>query len=250
MASQGVIDRCRSADRVVAAAEMHAPRIASSVGEMALHFDADPDALDFERATLALGRMVAVARDRMVAADEANDAALQDDAPARSARDEAARTLRAELTELKAILHALYGSVFANSVWGGGAPEDPVALMRFTAEFVQRLRRQPFPASRVAGAKVDVDVACAHLGELVATLDDAAKQVRLERPQGQVSDAARANAIAQFDFVFTAVAAALEGLLELASERSVAASIRPSRHRPGVTASVPPEPPALPLDVT
>ena len=244
MASKGVTDRQKSADSVIAASETHAARIGEALKRLlASRTDARDGAPDFADVTLGLGRVLTAQRDRLIAADEANEAELADDAAERARRDEGAAALRAAAVTLREILIGVYGTEFASSILTGSTPEDPVVLSRFAGEVIRKLRDATPPPARVAGASLDLARAATELGDLTGALDEQLKHVQLEARQAQATVVAKASAMAAYDATFTGVAGTLSGLLRLAGERELAARVRPSGRRPGQTAEAAGDPP-------
>jgi hypothetical protein len=235
MASKQVMARQKDAASVVAAGQTHADRAARSV-ETALrphlaHGEKMPDvALLMNLAA----RWLAHTAEAMVAADEAHEKELSDDAAPREARDAAAEKLFASVVELREVATGLLGAgATATLELTGKTPQEPVALSHAAGEVATALVEKKLPKSRVRGATFHAQEWADRLGEERGALDEALADVTKEEREAEATLITKTTAIAAYDDAFARVAAALGGLLKLAGEDDLAARVRPSTRRPG-----------------
>jgi hypothetical protein len=235
MPTKQVVDRQKSAEAVIAAGETHKERVVGRLKEalepQLRRGEKLPDAaLLVELVTRALGAASAA----MVAADEAHQRELADDAGPRAARDQAAEALYRELVELREIATGLLGGAAAATLGlSGDTPRDPVALGRFAGEVIAALKGKSLPPSRVRGAAFAASEWVASLEKSRAALTDAVGAVAREGREAEGTLTRRDQAVAAYDERFGGAASFLGGLFKLAGEGELADRFRPSARRPG-----------------
>jgi len=238
MPSKLVTDRQKSADAVCMAAEVNADRVQSAVATLlSPHLDESKGEALPDVATLMrlLSRALRASKEGMIAADEAHEAELGDDEPARKARDGAFEQSYAELTSLREILTGLYGGAVTAQIMPGETPRDPVVLARFSRTVEKNLGEIALPASRVKGANVDAAAVKSTLSGLREALEAKIEAVAREVREAQTTQAAKNGAMEGYDALFGGVAGLLSHLLLVAGERELAAKVKPSGRKPGQT---------------
>jgi hypothetical protein len=146
MASKQVIDRQKSAEAVAAVGEAQAEDIGKGLRALLqphlLPGETMPDTVLLTR---LLGRALVHRKDTLIAADQANEAELVQDAEARAGRDERSAVLYQRMTALRPALSGLYGSDVAAAMMPGTTPQDPVALSRYAVEVSSALVASNLP---------------------------------------------------------------------------------------------------------
>ncbi len=246
MPSKAVTDREKSADSVIAV-EAHADTIAQALDPILKRHlkkgDPPPNVAVLVRALCA---ELEAAKTAMVTADEAHQAELDDDPPARKARDDRAADLYTHLVQLREMIVGAYGAQLAAELFTGSTPQDPVVLARFAGEVAARLDKAKLPAPRIKGAKLEPAVLADSLRDKRAALDKTFKSVQREVREAQATLTARDKTVAAYDTTFSSVAATLSGLLRHSGNPDLAARVRPSTRRPGQTAADADDPTAPP----
>lgn len=237
MAARMVVQRERSATSVRSALDAFSERVgakltaltASQVGE-------GEKAPDWAYSMRLLGRALAQGAEAMRKADDAHEQELADDAAPRDARDVAVTKLYDAVVALREVATGLYTSKVLPSLGlVGSTPRDPVLLVRYAENVVDKLGKVALPASRVANAAIDTAGVGCSLQGLVDELSAAVADVGREEREAQLTLSTKRAAIAAHDTLFGGVATVTEGLLRLVSENDLAEKVRPSARRPGVT---------------
>ncbi len=238
MASKMVLDRNRSALLVMQAAETHGPAVGEKL--KAVLGDAAPDAAATIR---ALGDVIRRDAAAMVAADEAHEAELADDAAPRAARDAAFETVSSLLGEVRATTAVAYGeAAVAELGFAGKTLREPMALVALAGTVVERLPRLRDRAPVTLALRFDPAVYEAALAPAIAALRASLDEVRREAREAEATHTAKQRALATYDERFAAAASALTGLFHLAGEHALAERVRPSARRPGRVEADPEEP--------
>jgi len=231
--SKQVVDREKSAAKVVAAARSYKDKMGAGVG--ALLGAANGNAAKIIAASAA---DVLEQRARaMVAADEAHIAELGDDAQNRIARDEKAANLRAVFVDLRDLATTMFGPAYAAALgYEGATPEDPVMLKRLGERLVSKLDSTARPAPRFAGMTFDPAPWKAKIAAPLAALAQALDAAATESREADKTLAAKTRAIADYDDAFSKTAGLVSALLRIAGEEELADRVRPVKSRPGRTA--------------
>lgn len=238
MPSKQVIDRQKSAEAVIAVGEIHAAAVAPALAaELQPHLGEGETLPDLGLLMRLMARMLQATRTDLVTADEAHEAELADDIPARQDRDTRAQTLFSRMVELREVLQGLYGADLVRAVMPAPTPSDPVVLSRFAGEVLTALAAAQLPPPRIPGATLDIPALVAELQTHRDALAQQLTAVALEVREAQATQVARNRAMDTHDQIFAAVATTLSGMLQLAGEHELAARVRPPRRRPGRPAS-------------
>ncbi|MEZ4313929.1 MAG: hypothetical protein R3F14_38395 [Polyangiaceae bacterium] len=236
MPSKQVVDRQKSAQAVVAAAQTHAARVGEAVAKALPTGKKGEEKAATEKLIGLAAAGLAEAAAAMVAADEAHLSELSDDNGPREARDAAAAALAEEIVSLREWVTGLYGSKAGRALgFSDQTPRDATALARFAGEISAALRNATLPAPRRKGVKWAAAEAADTLDGLRAPLESALAKVALEAREAQATLADKAAAIDRYDDVFRRVAMFLVGVFTLAGETALADRVRPSSRRPGQT---------------
>ncbi|MEW5853034.1 MAG: hypothetical protein AB2A00_29895 [Myxococcota bacterium] len=233
--SKMVINRQKSSNSVQAANSTHAPRIAAGV---AARFGAE---LEGPVTTLLTKMRETLAADTttMVAADDAHERELGDDAGPRTKRDESAVAVRAVLVRMKEVLTPVMGqSYVAQLGLAGETPEDPVAVERVATQVHEGLKSVPPPAPLVEEFTFNPEKYRAQIALKLPELSQALKDVSREGKEADDTLNRKNKAIASYDATFSQVANLTSALLEFIGEKDLAGKVRPSSRRPGQTTEV------------
>jgi hypothetical protein len=245
MPSKLVTDRQKGADAVIAAIEANAGAVGAALRDLLMpHLKKGEDVPDATLLLQLLSRALEAEKAAMIAADEAHEAELGDDEPARRARDEAHTALYDEIVELREILIGMYGADIAAKIIPGETPQDPVVLSRFAKTVEKNLGDIKLPAARIKGAKLDKAETLSTIASKRESLDTALRAVAREVREAQVTQDAKAKAITQYDLRFDGIASLASGSLKVAGKPELAVRIKPSARRPGQTAAQAEEPAA------
>ncbi|MBI5477351.1 MAG: hypothetical protein HY906_00760 [Deltaproteobacteria bacterium] len=245
MSSKMVIDRERSARFVAWAAETHAPSVAVKVAAL-LREELRPGEQAPDGALLVrlFGRCLKRSMAALSAADVAHEAELGDDADPRRRRDTAAGAVYGLLTTVRSAVSAVYGGDATALVgFAGPTPTDPTTVKALAAEVARNLPRLKDQPVQQDGLTFDVAKFEAQLKSTVAPLERALDDVARETREAEATLVEKQRRLAEHDGRFRSVAAVLEAVFALAGEHELAERVRPSRSRPGQTAT---EPPSLP----
>ncbi len=233
MASKQVMDRERSTVSVVAVGEAHAESIGAGVNRLAKPHAKKGEGVDFAVVARVLSEILDGAKQRMVDADTAHQAELDDDAGVRASRDAAATHLYDHVVSLREMITGVYGGDTTAKLFAGATPDDPVTLSRYAGDLEKKLGATKFPPSRIKGTKLDSAELAQDLQVKRAALDVALKSVQREVREAQVTLQAKTDAIAAHDVAFSGVATTLSGLLTLAGKPELADKVWPSVRRNG-----------------
>lgn len=234
MASKQVTDRQKSAESVIAIGETQASAMGAALTAQLQPHVRDGETLpDMGLLAQLLARTLSRRRDELVAADQAHETELADDAPARQERDTKTQSLFGRLVELRELLQGLFGAELVQAVMPTHTPADPVVLSRFAGEVIAALSATAFPPPRLPGAALDIPALVADLQQRRDELDAQLALVALEAREAQATLVARNRAMDAYDQVFAGVTTTLSGMLQLAGEHELASRVRPTRRRTG-----------------
>lgn len=251
MPSKEVTDREKSSRAVVATGEAHAKKAADA---LAARFEPLlepgeklPDVALFVR---LLGRHLATTTKAMVAADRAHESELADDAGPRKRRDAAFAALYPLAVECRDQIASVLGDdALGLLAMSDPAPSDPAVLATWTRGVLAKLRDKDLalPAPKRRTASVDRKAVESELRAAVAPLDAALADVDRERREAEATQVAKNDAIDASDAAFSQAANAYAAVFRAAGMNDIAAKVRPSARRPGVTDAQPePADPAKP----
>lgn len=233
--SKMVIDRKKSVDSVAAAGTTHAERIALALNEL-LGKGAG------EAATTLLGlsgKALQEKIDALLAADERHGGELADDKGIRGARDEAALVVHDKLVADREVLTGVAGAAYVAAIgFTGVTPDQPDEVLAFARVVEKRLGEVKAPKSRLPGYEFDAAKWRKEYAPIIQRLDDAIAKVGTEVREAEATQVDKNRAIVASDRTFSRVATLVSALLELGEEPELAARVRPSKRRAGVTAEL------------
>lgn len=262
MLSRLVSEREQSARAVDAAFTTHGPVVA---GRLVSLLSESTDSTESAESRAAIDKLLAALRRRleraqaaMTEADRAHTRELGDDAAVRDARDVAKGAVLSLVTSIRMALTSRFGQDFGGRLGASGpAPAVPSDVLNWGQKFHDALASATLPAVDLDSDLTDdvgtfsKEVALRKLGQRLSQLEQALAAVARESREAEVSQAAKDQAIADYDRTFSLTASLLEVLLRFAGETTLADKIRPSSRRPGVTADVEaPTPTPTPADPT
>lgn len=236
-----VMMREAAAEAVAAAAEANAGRVAEAFAErFKAYLPKKQAAPDMGTALLAVAAALRGAAADLVSKSEAHDAELADDAAPRDARDSANAELIQALVPIRAATETVYGRAGLKALGiEGRTPTDPKAVQEHARKLVKQLEdpkvKLPKPQE---GVSVNKAVWLAKLKKPLGVLAQARKDVAREEREAQITGNAKTKAMDAFDDVFGVAASFTSTMLELIGEDDLAARVKPSPRRRGVTAEV------------
>ena len=234
-----VTDREAAAEAVAAAAEAHAERVSTAFTEKFKAFTPKKQALsDMGVVLSSLAAALRAAAADLVQKSEQHDAELADDAAPRAARDQATAELVQTMVAIRATAETVYGRAGLKALGiDGRTPTDSKAILEHARKFVKQLEdpglKLPRPQDGVA---IQKSVWAAKVKKPLPLLAEARKDVAREAREAEITGDAKAKAMAAFDDLFGVVATFTSAMLDLIGEGDLAARIKPSVRRRGVTA--------------
>ena len=233
-----VTDRAAAAETVAAAAEAHAERVA---GAFKAKFEgavpAGKTVPDMGVMLLTLAKALRDASAELVDKSQQHEVELADDAAPREARDAATKQLVQAMVAIRATVETVYGHAGLKALGlDGRTPTDSKAIGAHARTFVKLATspglKLPKPQEGVA---VDIKVWIKKVSKPLRALDQARKDVAKEEREAQITGSAKARAMEAFDELFGVVATFTSATLDLIGEDTLAARIKPSMRRRGVT---------------
>lgn len=227
MPTQGVMNRQRVGEALIAAARTHAQKVGERLQtRLAAVLDDGAPLPDLTEYQLRLAGVVEKHLALLLAADGARLAELADDSPARWRRDEALAAVREQIVNLRRVVRGLLGSEREPELLGfqGPTADSPLRLSQQAETLLETLRehRGELPAPRLSGVQLDLGPAAETLQTRLHELTAALRDVEVERRQADAFKERRDDAIDSFDRVVRRVAGLLKtcyveaGLPELA----------------------------------
>lgn len=241
MPSKGVTDRQRVADRIVAAARIHAERVGERLREtlsvVLEEGETFPDQTLFLR---LLARYLEMRTVGIVEADETHLRELGDDRGPRRRRDEATAALYSTLVGIREALNGAFGRERAQEVLNidGETSREPVVLLRQANRTLEVLRQPPpdAPPLRVQGVGVDFETMAGQLQPALDDLTGAVRELNDELRQQEATLQGKDLALDSFDASLAGIGRILIGCDQLVGFSKFAERIRlrlPTRRRDG-----------------
>lgn len=233
MPSKLVTDRGKSGTLVLASIGDNKPRL---MEKLSIWPGIPPEAT---AAVLeAVATKLETADGAMVAADRANLAEQDDDAPFRLQRDEARQELADGLGTFRDTMAFVYGDSAPKQLGlDVPMPVDPAAVHSLAGDVLGRLAGWTPPANAaVVGFTFDKATWTAKLSTPAEKLGSALASLAKEKREAEFSQVEKNRAIAEHDRAFGFAANLLSTMLEAVGDHELARRVRPSRKRPGQTA--------------
>ncbi len=234
-----VTDREAAAEAVAAAAEAHAEKVTTAFAEKFKAFAPKKQAVSDMGAVLStLAAALRAAATELVEKSERHDAELADDAAPREARDQATAELVQTMVSIRATTETVYGRAGLKALGiDGRTPTDSKGILEHARKFVKQLEdpgvKLPKPQEGVA---IQKSVWLAKVKKPLPVLAEARRDVAREEREAEITGSAKAKSMAAFDDLFGVVATFTSSMLDLIGEDDLAARIKPSVRRRGVTA--------------
>lgn len=238
MSTKAVTDRQKSAEAVVATGEINAQAIEDAFTKRYREFLRKGETMpDMAMAVHLSLRRLQASTTRLVAADEAHEAELRDDAEPRKQRDAAAQALRTRLVEVRGGFEGIYGSATVRDAgFSGETPYDPVILSRLAQACIKAIPALKLPRPRIDVSPPDLKKLAGELKALDDELNKHLKAVKREEGEAAVTLLAKNRATDEQDTDFVAAATVLEGLLIVAGKPELADRVRPPKRQAGAGA--------------
>ena len=233
MPSKQVVDRQKETQAVLAAGSTHGPEIVRGLTALLQPELGRGEKLpDLSLLLQLFTRALASSAQELVAADEAYQHELLDDAAPRQARDDAAEALRGRLVDLRDTLRGLYGEATVQAAgFTSQTPSDAMLLSRFAGQISEALKKLTLPRPRLPGLKLNAAEVSAELDSLRTALDGALGDVARETREAQAAASERQAKQDRFDERYAGIANLLIGLLRLSGKPDLAARVRLSWRR-------------------
>jgi hypothetical protein len=236
MAKQ-VTDRQGAVNTVASAAETHADRLREKFQELFGDVLEKKEKMpDIGLIALLCARKLRRTNEALVAASDAHDRELADDAGPREARDAAAAALTKEVVEIRGALEAAYGAGILGQLGLDGKTEvEPKAILAKAKRLVASIKDpgQTWPKPRRKGIKVDPNAWLEDLEKPINILEKAQADVAREAREAHATGDAKTRAMEENDAMFGRGASYLAALFRLVGDDTLAAKVRPSARRPG-----------------
>jgi hypothetical protein len=241
MNTKEVTDRERSGKLVVQAGATHAEAAARAIAErLKKHTRAGAEKLDVAALIHQFGLRLTANVEAMVAADEAHEVELGDDAQYRDARDAAHATLYKLVIDVRDQVKSVLGDPGLEKLgMKSPATDSPDRLAVYARSVVRKLAdaKIELPAPKRKTATVDRGAMRDELEAALAPLEEALKDVSREVKEAEATRVARQKAIAEYDDAFAETANLYDALFRAAGMDEIADRVRPSKRRPGRTAT-------------
>ncbi len=235
MASKATMKRQKSANMVIAAGETYKTMIAKSMGRLYGEDIVPAAVLLLEKVVKDLADATA----DMIQMDDAHERELDDDPALRERRDIQSEKLHSRLVLAKIRLETIFGSTYvARLGFKGITPEDPVEVHRLARVVAENLSEINPPESSIPGYIFDPTTWQAPIIELIDGLEESLTTVAQEAHQAQTSLAGKRQAIETYDQAFACTANMVSTMLQVAGEKDLAKSVRPSTRRTGQTMEI------------
>jgi len=197
--------------------------------------NATPAELNVEALLQRLAAALRIAREGLIAADDAHLKELDDDPEPRRRRDAVAAQGYTEVTRLRTVARGLYGSDVAAELLGvdGKTSTDPLLLHRQAVRILQRFTdpETVFPPIEVVGAQLSREEWAEQLGPEVESLGAALDEVHRQHKAAESTLIAKKEAQEEFDRTYQGVARTVEGVFGMAGLKELADRVRPRRRK-------------------
>lgn len=244
MPSKMVLDREKSTRSVVAAGEANADEIGAQMAAvLSPHLKKDEKMPDCALLVRLLDRALDGATGHMVTSNEAHEAEQRDDDPPRLGRDEGAVTVNTFLGNTRDAATSIYGAATAMALGiPSELPRDPNMILRLGRTVHGAIPDVKLPKPLIPGATMDLGAIAAQLKAHCDVLDGHLRDVAREERELQITQRTKDESIENNDHWFAGVARILSGFLYAIRKYTLAERVKPSRRRPGTTASADDDP--------
>ena len=234
-----VTDRAAAAEAVAAAAEAHADRVGKAFKDKFEAAVPEGKTLpDMGVMLQTLARALRAANEDLGEKSRQHDAELADDAVPREVRDTATQQLVQAMVAIRATVETVYGRAGLRALGlDGRTPTDSKAIGDHARTFVKLAKSPDLELPKPQeGVAVDLNVWVKKVSKPLDKLSKARSDVAREEREAQITGSAKAKAMETFDELFGVVATFTSATLDLIGEDVLAARIKPSPRRRGVTA--------------
>jgi uncharacterized protein YqgV (UPF0045/DUF77 family) len=241
------------ADKVIASARTHGPKVAAIIAERAKAVQGPATKATVE----AVGAVIDAVADNVAYANAIlRDAEIKyfgekaDDPPIRAARDNSVVDIAGMLAQLRTHIEGTLGASAPNK-YGltGDIPRTPHKLVSYTQNVTKQLDQYPQQVTTALGVSFNTAPAStalkSKLNELVALVNDDNREAR-ELEEAQME---RNRAAVAWSDAYQGAASTFEGLYRTAGYAELADRVRPTQRKvrgedPGDDTTAPPAPPA------
>lgn len=240
-----LIGRLRSGLAVITAIETQGPRIAAALGQRFRKVTEDAEKIILGYLTF-MAMMLKAARGDLAQAVRRHAEELADDHAPRSRRDNAVTDLRDAMFGVRSVCDGFFDLDKIDSVdFPRRVSDDAVTLLEQSDHLIEQFSKPDLemPAPRIV---LDEEAPAPSFQALIKTLTPKADELRealdvvlREQREAQVTQVDQDQAVQSFDVVFGWGARSAEALFRLAGEEKLAATVAPSRTRPGRTQQEP-----------
>ena len=241
MNTNEVTDRERSGKLVFQAGATHADAAARAIAErLKKHTRKTDERPDVAALFRMFGLRLMGSVEAMIAADEAHEVELGDDAQYRAARDVAQASLYKLVIDVRDQVKSVLGDPGLERLgMKSPAPDSSDRLAVYARGVARKLAdaKIELPPPKRKTATIDRGAMRDELEAALAPLDEALKDVSREVKEAEATRVTRQKAIVEYDDVFAETANLYDALFRAAGMDEIADRVRPSKRRPGRIAS-------------
>jgi len=230
-----VQNKLNVADKVIASARTHGPKVATILAERALAVQGPTTKVTVESVTEVIGAIadgVAHANTELRNSELNYFAEKADDTPVRIAREGSVTSVANILAQLRTNIDGTFGPA-ATAQYGlvGEIPRTPHKLVTYTNNVVKQLQDNPRQVTTAFGASFDTVPAAAAVQAKLAELMGIIKDDNREARELEEAQTARNRAVDAWANAYQGAASFLEGLFRTAGYAELADRVRPTQRK-------------------
>ncbi len=236
MANKMVTDRSADASFVNAAAATFTQEVSPALGEVLSPLVGEGESMPDVTTLAALAaRLVEQRLERLIEADKANIDAQAELIEPRQQRDQAFEQANRTIFGIRDICRGLYGREMSARIVPDESriPQRPKAFLHMAEHVLERLQdlERELPEQSLQGIAVERVDLSSNFETALEGLDEALAEVDLKRRGAEITQAAKNDAMSEFNVIYSASIRLLEALSILAGKPELASRIRPTRRR-------------------
>lgn len=241
-----VAERMKSCGVVLGAIETHGPQMVEILsGQFGPHLE-EGQVMPFEMQLQLFEKELTRLRDRLHSAEREHRIQKVEESLTRGRRDKAITEVNAKVARVRRLLGGAYDDdQLAEVGFARRNARQPEELLEQAAHVAARLGDPGLmlAESELGDIKLDASSVARELEPSAERLRQALSDLRREEQRTGSTQLAKDEAMEEFNHGFLWMARTVESYLQLAGLKALAARVRPSSRRPGVTEQPPEEPP-------